>query len=64
MHEGCWSRSGVANTCKVQLLLAISICSGWSNESNEGVEGASYLASDDGVKSRRVIIGCKVEVLA
>ena len=64
MHKGYSSRSSAANSFKVQLLLAISICSGWSNESDEGVEGASCLGSDDGVKSRRVIIGCEVEVLA
>ena len=64
MHKGCWSRSGVANSFRVRLLLlAISICSGWSGESDEGIEGASRLGSDEKFKSRRVIIGCEVEVL-
>ena len=57
MHKGCWSRSGAVNSLEVRLLLAISNCSGWSNELDEGVEGVSFLGSDDRVKSRRMIIG-------
>ena len=49
MHKDCWSRSGAANSFRVQLLLlAISICSRLSDESDDDdVEGASCLSSDD-----------------
>ena len=64
MHKGCWSRLGAANSLRVQLLLAISSGLGWSRESDDGVEGASCLVLDDGVKSRHMMIGWEVEVLA
>ena len=64
MHSSYWSRSGAANSLKVRLLLAISKSSGWSSEFDDGVDGASCLVSDDGVKLRRVMIGWEVEVLA
>ena len=57
MHKGCWSRSGAANSLRVQLLLVISNGSRWSSESDDGVDGATYLVSDDGVKLRHVMIG-------
>ena len=64
MHNDCWSRSGATNSLRVRLLFAISSGSRWSSESDDGVDGASCLVSDDGVKSRRVMIGWVVEVLA
>ena len=64
MHKGCWSRSGATNSLRVRLLLAILNGSGWSSELDDGVDGASRLALDDGIKSRRVMIGWEVEVLA
>ena len=57
MHKGYWSRSGAANFLRVQLLLAISSGLGWSSESDDDVDGASFLALDNGVKSRSVMIG-------
>ena len=57
MHKGYWSRSGAANSLRVRLLLVISSGSGWSSESDDSVYDASYLASDDGVKSRCAMIG-------
>ena len=54
MHKGCWSRSGVANSFSVRLLLAISFKSGWSNELLDSEDGSSYLTSANLVKSRSV----------
>ena len=64
MKIGYWSRSGAAKSLRVRLLLAISNVLGWSSESDDSVDGASCLVSDDGVKSRHVTIGWEVEVLA
>ena len=64
MNSSCWSSSGVANSLRVRLLLAISKSLGWSSESDDGIDGASGLVSDDEVKSRCVMIRWEAEVLA
>ena len=48
----------------MRLLIAISKSSGWSSESDDGVDSTSCLVSDDGVKSRCVMIGWEVELIA